>query len=484
MVRNERMKVVVLGAGPAGLCAAWNLVKDGHHVIVLEREPVCGGQAITFEKDGYRYDLGPHNIHSRHASITEFLGRNLGDQFIEWKLRAQLYFHRKRIDYPLVGLQVLKSLPPLTVVACGISFFASRVRSLFVPGFRDDGTYERWIVNRFGRRFYNIFFGPYSQKAWGIKPSELSDVVAIKRVAVRSITELLLAIVFRKEKLHLENPRLIKNYYPRCGVGTIIDFFTRDILRDGGKILTGCEVVKIHLNGNHIDGLTYRNQGQEHFLDFAADHNNWHVLSTIPINDMVLMMGDQAPSAAAEAARGLDFTSEVFLYLNINKPDVFNIPLLYFGELEFPFNRIYDVGLFSRDMVPPGKNAVCIELTCGYGDETWRMSADQIFEKCITALEKHHLLQRSQIEGYHIRRLQHAYPRFRVGYQKKVGNILQFVKGIDNLMTFGRQGLFSYANVDDVIWMGFEVAKYLRYRDRISLSLNELLPDYVDPNPI
>ncbi len=475
------MNIVVLGAGPGGLCVAWNLVKDGHRVIVLEKEPVYGGQSVTFSVDGFSYDLGPHNIHSRRQSVIDFLAESLGDRLVEHQILPQIYFRRRRINYPLVGIQVLKLLPPVTSVACGLSFLWSRVWATFDPTLRDDGSYETWVVNRFGRRFYDIFFGPYSRKAWGIPPLELSDQVAKKRIAIRGIGELLRSVLFRSESDHPENPRLVRQYYPREGVGEIVDFFASGIKQGGGEILTGCTVDGIALNGDLIEQLSYVHGGRRELLDCrGSGKDSWQVISTIPLSEMVLMLDGQAPQQVKTAAQELDFTSEIFLYLNLRGPDALGVSLLYFGEEEFPFNRIYDVGLFSRNMVPDGKNAICIELTCSYDDEMWRSADDVVFEKCMSPLEKHKLLGRGQVDSYLVRRLRHAYPRFRIGYQDRLRSIFSYLETITNLSTIGREGLFSYANVDDVIWMGFQVAKHLCYRDRMKLSIQELLPEYID----
>jgi protoporphyrinogen oxidase len=474
------VKALVLGGGPAGLCAAWNLAQDGHRVLVLEKEAVWGGLALTFERKGFRYDLGPHNIHSRRTSVLSFLSGILGERFVAYNPILQIYFRGRRIAYPLVGLDVLRSIPPWTAAACAASFVATRGLSVFLPGKGDDGTYETWVVNRFGRRFYDIFFGPYSAKVWGIPPRELSEIVAKKRISVRSIGELIRGILVKRESYHPENPRVIRNYYPAGGVGEICDYFAAGIRAAGGEIRTGCSVERLLLKGDTLRAVSYQRDGRVETVETDEAGEPWQVLSTVPINDLVGMIEGPVPEPVREAAAQLDFTSEVLLYLNLDGEQAFDVHLLYFSESVFPFNRIYDIRLFSPEMVPPGKNALCIEVTCTRGDALWQADARQVFERCMPALESHGLLARSRVEDFHIRRLTHAYPRFRVGYQARVNRILDFVDGLQNLVTFGRQGLFTYSNVDDAIWMGFEVAKSIGYRKRMPLPLRELLPTYID----
>jgi protoporphyrinogen oxidase len=451
-------------------------------VIVLEKADVWGGQSLTFEDGGYRFDLGPHNIHSKHRAVLDFLSASLKNEWIERQLWAEIYFRGRRVEYPLVGTQVLRFLPWGTSLMCGMSFIWRRLMSFSLPNFRDDGTYETWVVNRFGRHFYDIFFGPYTQKTWRINPSELSDVIGKKRIAIRSLTELIKSVFLKQEVYHSENPRFIRHCYPSPGVGRISDFFADGILSNGGKIITGADIKSLMLEGSHVVGCSYEREGRNCEINLVSgdDLGDWEVLSTIPLNELILSMGAAPPPQVHTAANGMDFTSEVFLYLKIDGESIFDVPLLYFSEMEFPFNRAYDVRMFSADMVPKGKNALCLELTCREGDETWLMADDQIFENCIAPLERHGLLDRKRVEGYIVRRLRNAYPLFRVGIQKKLKTIYDYLYTLENLESFGRQGMFAYANVDDVVWMGFEIAKNLPYQKRMRLRLEDLMPHYIN----
>lgn len=475
------MKIFVLGGGPGGLCAAWNLLQDGYEVTVLEKEPVCGGQSVTFRRGGYRYDLGPHNIHSQRGSVIKFLKKNLGDDFVKHDFSAQIYFRSRRINYPFVGVDIIKSINLFTAISCLLSFLSARAAAFLSPRLKDDGSYRTWIVNRFGRKFYDIYFGPYSQKVWCTSPELISDVVAKKRIAVSGIMELIHSLLFKKQQYHPENPAMIDNYYPKEGVGAIADFFIKGIKEKGGEIITGAKVERIILEDNRVREIGCRLGNTTKTFRPGGENGNagCMVLSTIPVNEMAAALEGGVPEGVFQAAEGLTFTSEVFLYLNVRQPDIFRVPLLYFSEPEFMFNRIYDIGIFSPKMLPPGKGAICLEISCMHKDRTWMMDEKELFNRCIGPLEKHGLLRRGEVEDYHVRRLEHAYPLFKVGYEKKLKQIFNFINGVPNLISFGRQGLFTYANVDDSIWMAFEVSKHVRYQGRFRLSIKELLPHYI-----
>ena len=479
MDHNSSLKIIVLGAGPSGLSAAWHLVRKGHQVLILEKEPVWGGQSITFERGGFKYDLGPHNIHSQRKEIIDFLSNALGHDFKQHEIRPQIYFHGKRINYPLMGIDVLKSLDPLTIINCALSFFRAYFTSLHKKNRSNSGSYETWIINRFGHKLYTIFFAPYTEKVWKIPPRDISDIVAKKRIAISGFIALARSLLLKKQYAHPENPGAIDSFYPRCGIGSIANFFAKEIIAEGGLIETNAHVQRIVTDQNRITQIHYCNDGESKCIDLTdgTQASPCMVLSTIPVNELITMLNGNVPENAKTAAKGLDFTSEIFLYLNVKRRDVFGVPLLYFSEPEFPFNRIYDVGMFSNKMVPPGRNALCLEISCDPGDNLLTQDDTTLFNKCIIPLEKHGLITRDEIEGYHTRQLTHAYPRFRIGYEKKRHTILNYIDTVSNLFSFGREGLFTYANIDDAIWMGCQTARNIHRPELMRSALQDFLDD-------
>ena len=216
----------------------------------------------------------------------------------------------------------------------------------------------------------------------------------------------------------------------------------------------------------------------EEHLRFSGEDK---IISTIPLNELILMIdSDENIDACREAAKSIDFTSEVLLYMVIQRNYVFNVPLLYFSETEFPFNRVCDMGLFSPQMVKKGTSLICFELSCNFNDQIWLSCAKELFELCIQPLEKRGLLSRNLVSDYFSHTIEHAYPRFRVGYKAHLRELLRYAESIRNLIVCGRQGLFSYANVDDAIWMGFEVAKNIENHEKFNLSYRDLMPHYIN----
>ncbi len=446
-----RKHIAVLGAGLGGLSAAWVLGRSGHDVTILEQSDHVGGLAVTKERGGFEYDLGPHNIHTVHDHVISFFRRNFSASFFEHYPKSTILKRGELIDYPLRGIRVITSLPVWKIVPAALSFFAARVR-MFLPRRRVDDSFQAWITNRFGKLLFREYFGPYAEKVWGISANQIDRHVAEKRVPVISLTELIRAALFGTTAGSNHPEFLAHNYYLRHGIGETVSFFLREIEKVGVRLVYNCEVRRIVTAAERVRAITFatREAGEQ---EISADY----VLSTVPLNALISLF-DNAPQKVREAAAQLDYCSSVLVFLRIARESVLPSSMLYFSEPAVRFSRIYDVGMYSRAMVPKGKTMVCLEFPCSMNDAIWKADDKELAKESIEALSKHGVLEERDVEGWHTERISHSYPRFRVGFQERVASCFGFLRSFENLLSYGRQGSFAYLNTDGVMNLGFKAA--------------------------
>jgi protoporphyrinogen oxidase len=466
-------KPLVLGAGPAGLCVGWNLAVDDIPVTILEKTNETGGLSLTFKDDGYLFDLGPHNIHSVYPDILSFLNKILRDEFRPHEPKVKIFFRDRFVTYPLKGIYVFKALPLIIVIPAGLNFLWARLK-MFLRDPNDDNSFKSWITNRFGKTLYDYYFGPYAQKAWKINDSEISRYVAEKRVPVLRVSDYMRGL-FKKnpKKFHSEDWGQIENYYPRKGVGQISDYLTKGVVEHNGRIEKNVDIISVDGDGKRVKSVTYKQDGRVKMIETDF------LFSTIPITDFIRVLNLDVPRDVKEAASALDYCSESLLYIKTSRSSIFKTSLTYFSDPQIKFNRVYEVGLFSKDCVPPGKSAICVEYTCNMNDEIWSATPEELFSDAMDVFESHGMLNHRDVEGYLVKRITHAYPRFRIGFEERLKKTLNYLSTLENVITLGRQGLFCYANVDDVLHMGFRATEMLSTIRRKGLDYSELFPKYV-----
>jgi len=466
-------KPVIIGAGPAGLCVGWNLSLDGVAVTILEKTSETGGLSLTFRDGEYLFDLGPHNIHTVYPDIITFLKKILGEDLYQHNPEVKIFFRDRFISYPLKGIYVFKALPITTIIPAGFSFLCARTKMFFRDP-EDDSSFEKWIKNRFGRILYNYYFGPYAQKAWKINASEISNYVAKKRVPVISLTDYIRGVFKKRPKsFHSEDWAQINHYYPREGVGQITNYLAKGIKDNNGKIEKNTKILSINGNSNRVESVTFEQNGDVKTMETDF------LFSTIPINEFISLLNLNVPEEVKKAASGLDYCSESLLYIKTLRANIFDSALTYFSDPKIKFNRVYEISSFSKECVPSGKSALCVEYTCNIGDDIWLASPEELFNDAIKVFEYYNILARTEVEGFLVRRITHAYPRFRIGFEERLKKILDYLSTLENVITLGRQGLFCYANVDDALHMGFRTAEMLSTIRMKGIDYNELFPKYV-----
>jgi protoporphyrinogen oxidase len=446
--------IVVLGAGPGGLSAAWKLARAGKTVTVLEKETVIGGLARTFSHEGFRFDYGPHAFNIDVPQVIEEMKGLLGPELVQKTFQAKVVFRNRFVNYPLRGVDVFTSINPLLGALCVVDFALTRLRHRISPR-PDTDNFKTWVTHRFGKTLYGIYFGPYTKKVWGRDPEQLSGVFASQRVPVLHLWDLIMrTLLGRRGGSHRHDDYVNVAYYPRRGIGQICEALGEEVTARGGKILTGVEVLAVRTEQDTVREVCLRRGGQPEAL--SCDF----LISTIPVRDFVPLLDPPAPSEVREAADGMHYRAARLMYLLVDREKVSGTPWIYFSNPDVIFNRIYEIRCFSPDMTPAGKTALCAEITCDPGDATWDAREEELLPQVLGPLERAGLIKPDQVYSSFTRRVPYAYPIYEVGFDTRMRLIMSHLNPVPNLLVYGRQGLFTYTNTNHSIEMGFRAAAY------------------------
>ncbi len=435
----DRLPVAVLGGGLAGLSAAETLASRDVPVLVLERDDHVGGLASTVVSGHFHFDYGPHRFHTQSEEILQRVRGLLPGDLMSLERVSRIRLLDRYFHYPLALGDVLKQMPKTRGAAMIASYAAEKVRGLF--GGRSDDNFEDWVVSRFGRSLYDVYFGPYTEKLWGCSADRLSADWASQRITVPSLTGLLRETLFPSDG---RVRSLVSTFhYPRGGIGRISQAFAERIESAGGRIVLDAPVTDV-VRGE--DGSWTVTAG-------GRDYRAESVVSTIPVDDYVRSLRGQVPADVRDAAGKLTFRAIVFVTLRIDgaqppAPDHW----IYASEPDYRFNRLSIPENFDPDVSEGGWQAV-FEFTCSPGDGTW--SADQrLIEESVAGGERLGLFDPARVSGSLVTRQSHAYPVYLKGYDRESSAVLDFLQGLEGSVTCGRQGLFRYNNMDHSIEMG------------------------------
>jgi protoporphyrinogen oxidase len=433
--------VVILGGGISGISAAFLLLRQSAdpdlRVDLLEKRDFAGGLCHTVELGGFRFDFGPHNIHSTDAWFDSLMKELLGEQYRRRSYKAQVVFRDRFVPYPMEGIDVLRGVPLATSLGCAASFLWSRAESLFREW--DDGDFESFIVNRFGRKMYDVFFGPFTEKTWGVTGRELSSDLGRQRVGVFTLWDLfkrtVLGIRPKASITGEEDPFLNqRTFYPDYGSGSIIAALLEPCLRDSRFALhASTEVESIERTG---DTYSVSAAGSVFEADLC--------LSSIALTDLLRMLHLPDP--------GLRYISTRFLMLTLGQDNVFGTtPFVYFSDDSTRFNRVSEPRNMSPLMAPEGRTSLCVEYTTTREDDIWRASGEDLLDWALSGLGRHGLLRPGPPSAWKVIDWENTYPLRTVDYREDVASALGSLRGHPGIVPFGRLGRFEYLNMDHCV---------------------------------
>jgi protoporphyrinogen oxidase len=432
---------VVIGAGPAGLTAGYELVKLGFRPIVIEQQNLVGGLASTAQYRGYYFDMGGHRFFTKVQEVKKMWQEVLRENFLCRPRLSRIYYNGKFFYYPLRPFNALKGLGLWE----GLLVLLSYLKWQLLPHRRED-TFEQWVTNRFGKRLFQIFFKAYTEKVWGISCSELKAEWAAQRIKDLSLRTALMSM-FLKPKTTIKT--LIEEFdYPRYGPGMMWNAVKSEIERGAGTVLTEAEVVQVNRTGRRIDSVVVRHRGREETI------NGTSFISSMPVTDFVRRLY-RSPAAVVDAAVRLRYRDFLTVVCIVNKPELFPDNWIYVHDPKVQVGRIQNFKNWSPDMVPDStKTSLGLEYFCTEGDALWTTSDEDLLQLAKCELERIGLCRAAEVEDGCVVRVPKAYPVYGSDYREALAVVREFVDSLENFRTIGRNGLHRYNNQDHAMLTG------------------------------
>jgi protoporphyrinogen oxidase len=444
--------VIFVGAGPAGLTSAWELVNAGNIVTVLERDPkYVGGLARTMSYKGFRFDIGAHRFFSKNAEITRWWRERLPEDFLRIKRMTRILYRQKFFDYPLKAGNALASLGFATSTACILSYLKRQI----VP-IRDEQSFEDWIINRFGDRLYRIFFKTYTEKVWGMPCSEISADWASQRIKGLSLHKAILSALLRAPDEETSVKTLIDEFeYPRMGAGMLWEQTRDDIVRQGGQVLMGRTVIGLDHDQNRIVSVKTCSTSGEIEI-WQADH----FIVSMPLRDCVMSFQPEISSEVRKAAEKLLYRDFIVVALIVNRSDLFPDNWIYIHDPGVRVGRIENFNNWTRDMAgQPDLTCLEMEYFCSQNDSLWKMDDANILELAKRELKQLRLAEPEEILDGCVVRVEKAYPVYDSEHKQNVNVIRSALARFENFQVIGRNGMHKYNNQDHSMLTGILAAR-------------------------
>jgi protoporphyrinogen oxidase len=444
-----KKRIGIIGAGPAGLTAAYLLAKSGNEAVVFEADPqFVGGISRTEKYKGFLFDIGGHRFFSKSPDVNEFWQEILGHDLIQCKRSSSIYYNHVFFNYPLVLSEVIRKLGVVTSLRCFVSYLKAKLFPVKNPV-----SFEDWVVNNFGRLLFEIFFKSYTEKVWGIPTSKISADWAAQRIKGLSIRTII-SSAFKKNNKDKIIKTLIDSFlYPRLGPGMMWEVCAQKATAMGARIQMNAAV----------HGLQFHSEKNSWSVTLADTtlHNGFdHIISSAPVYDLIPGIYPTVAPTALQAAKGLHYRDFITVVLILKNTDTFTDNWIYIHEPSVKVGRIQNFKSWSKEMVPD-QTMECygLEYFCFEGDGMWTMEDDKLI-----ALGTEELLalglakKEAVVDGYVVRQPK-AYPVYDHDYKEKIGVIRDELKKYPNLHLVGRNGMHKYNNQDHSIMTAMCVVK-------------------------
>src|SRR5256712_731483 len=449
--------VVVMGAGPAGLSAAYELTRHGTPVTVIEKDPhTVGGIARTQEFMGCRFDVGPHRFFSKSAEIGALWTEVLGDEIRPVSRLTRILYRGKFFDYPIRASNAFLGLGPVETARCVASYAQARLRPV-----ADPKSFEDWVSNQFGHRLFEIFFKTYTEKVWGIPTSELSADWAGQRIRGLNLVEVIrnavLPAAWRGGGERAIVKTLVDSFrYPRLGAGQMWESVAARLASAGHPVRLGEEVMAVRHAGGRVLSVAVRDSGGG-----TLDVLGTEFISTMPIRELIAKLQPAAPTIVRAAADALGYRDFITVNVVVDRADVFPDQWIYVHDPGVKVGRIANFKNFSAAMVDDsGLTGLGMEYFCFEQDGIWSWSDAELLNMGRRELVALGIFRADDVKAGLVYRQPKAYPVYDGAYLGNVAVVREWLqRALPNLWLVGRNGMHHYNNQDHSMMKGVLVAR-------------------------
>ena len=442
--------LVIIGAGPAGLTAAYELSDTEKKVIVIEKKPQVGGLAETKVFGDYRYDIGPHRFFTKNKEVYELFLEMLGSDAVPVNRKTRILFKNSYFDYPLTPLNALFGLGLGESIVIGFSYIFARVKSYMKIS--KINNFEDWVVDRFGKKLFNNFFKNYTEKVWGINCKDIGSDWAAQRIKGLSLSTAIKFALFPNSK---KRPKTLvdKFYYPRLGAGMLWEKFEEHITNKNIEVTKNKKVTAVKRNEDNFSISYEDTDGNKTTVDSK------NVFFSNPLLEFIAIYDAEVPQAVTNSAKSLNYRNHISVHITIDKK-LFDDNWIYIHSPNLHMARIADFTNFSDDMSEEGTYPLTLEYFCFEDDDIWNKQNKDIIDFALKELRN---IFDDEFNVIHseVSRNANAYPVIKTGYQEHIDVIKDWLSDLPNITAIGRSGMFKYNNQDHAMATGLYAARTL-----------------------
>jgi protoporphyrinogen oxidase len=454
---DRSWKAVIVGAGPAGLTAAYQLAKAGQHVLVLESDPeYVGGLSRTVNYHGYRFDIGGHRFFSKSHEVEELWTEILGADMLQRPRSSRIYYGGQFYAYPLKPFEALAKLGIVESCLCVLSFLAAKMRPTKNPK-----SFEDWIVNQFGRRLFRIFFKTYTEKVWGMSCKEISADWAAQRIKGLSLGSAIKNGLLPKGA-NTDHTQAVKTLidtfrYPRLGPGMMWETCAHKMREMGGEVLLGRNVVGCRLDAESLSWTVTACTADGQKEEYRGEH----LVSSMPVKQLVAQLEPRLPDAALRAAASLRYRDFLTVGLILRERNCFRDNWIYVHDPNVKLGRVQNYKSWSPEMVPdPNYCCYGLEYFCFEGDGLWSARDEDLIALAKKELTQVQLASAEDVIDGCVIRQPKAYPVYDDVHQHHVKIVRQALRAhCPNVHLVGRNGMHKYNNQDHAMMTAMLTAR-------------------------